>query len=185
MDLSYEVFRYIFIGAAIASGLLLATSIVLFFVLRIPKVVSDLSGRTAKKAIEAIRMQNEQTGDKAYKSSAVNMQRGKVTDKISPSGRLQQREETPFGTGRITEKISTSRLSREDLGETTVLASEGGETTVLDSGYGETTVLGGEYGETTVLGAQEMQPQPQMPIQAQQFTVEYEITYIHTSEVIA
>ncbi len=180
MDFSYDVFRYIFIGAAIASGLMLVTSIVLFFVLRIPKVVNDLTGRTAKKAIEAIRMQNEQTGDKAYKSSAVNMQRGKVTDKISPSGRLQQREETPFGTGRITEKISTSRLSREDLGETTVLDTAN-ETTVLGGEYGETTVLGGEYGETTVLSAPEAQPQ----IQPQQFTIEYEITYIHTNEVIA
>ena len=57
--MTYEMYRYVFLGGAIASGLMFAVSIVLFFTLKIPKVISDLTGRTARKAIEDIRLQNE------------------------------------------------------------------------------------------------------------------------------
>ncbi len=166
--MTYEMYRYVFLGGAIACGVFIVISIVLFFTLRIPKVISDLTGRTARKAIENIRMQNEQSGDKSYQSSAVNLERGKLTDKISQSGRLVPRDATPFGTGVITEKISTQQLPIEEpVGETAVLtASE--ETSVLDTGIGETALLS---------------PSEQMPVQ--EFVVEYEITFIHTTEVIA
>lgn len=166
--MTYEMYRYIFLGALIACGVFFVISIVLFFTLRIPKVISDLSGRTARKAIESIRLQNEQSGDKTYQSSAVNLQRGKLTDKISQSGRLVPRDATPFGTGVITEKISTQNLSVEEpAGETSVLTVSD-ETSVLDSGIGETAVL----------DASELQA-------PQEFTIEFEITFIHTDEVIA
>ena len=166
--MTYEMYRYIFLGALIACGVFFVISVVLFFTLRIPKVISDLSGRTARKAIESIRLQNEQSGDKTYQSSAVNLQRGKLTDKISQSGRLVPRYATPFGTGVITEKISTQHLSPEGpAGETSVLTASD-ETSVLDSGIGETEVLGASE-----------------PQASQAFTIEFEITFIHTDEVIA
>ncbi len=166
--MTYEMYRYVFLGAAIACGILFAASAVLFFTLRIPKVISDLTGRTARKAIENIRMQNEQSGDKTYQSSAVNLRRGKLTDKITQSGRLVPRDETPFGTGSITEKISTQQLSAEEsAGETSVLTATDA-TLPLDSGAGETAVL--DVAE-------------QLP--AQEFAIEFEITFIHTNEVIA
>lgn len=166
--MTYEMYRYIFFGALAACCVFFVVSVVLFITLRIPKVISDLSGRTARKAIENIRLQNEQSGDKSYQSSLVNLQRGKITDKISQSGRLITREETPFGTGVITEKISTQKLTPDaPADETTVLAvSE--ETTVLEPWMGETEVLD---------AAAEMA--------AQAFTIEFEITFIHTDEVIA
>lgn len=166
--MTYEMYRYVFLGAAIACGVFLVISIVLFFTLRIPKVISDLTGRTARKAIESIRMQNEQSGDKSYQSSAVNLERGKLTDKISQSGRLVPRDATPFGTGVITEKISTQQLDVEEPAGETALLSPAEETSVLNSGIGETAVL--DASEQTV---------------AQAFTVEHEITFIHTTEVIA
>ena len=119
--MTYETYRYIFLGALIACGIFFVIAVVLFFTLKIPKVISDLTGRTARKAIENIRMQNEQSGNKTYQSSPVNLERGKLTDKISQSGRLLQREATPFGTGVITEKISTMEL--EPVGETELLDS--------------------------------------------------------------
>lgn len=172
--MSYEMYRYIFLGALIACGIFFVIAVVLFFTFKIPKVISDLSGRTARKAIENIRAQNEQSGDKTYQSSAVNLERGKLTDKISRSGKLVPREATPFGTGVITEKISTQKL--DTAGETAVLeASE--ETSVLSAPTGETDVLAPMSGETEVLAP----TQPAMQI----FAVEYEITFIHTNEVIA
>lgn len=173
--MSYEMYRYIFLGGLIACGVFFVIAAILFFVFKIPKVISDLTGRTARKAIENIRMHNEQTGDKTYQSSAVNLERGKLTDKISQSGRLVPRDATPFGTGVITEKISTMEL--DPAGETDVLDQPIGETDVLAPVAGETDVLAPVAGETEVL-APVVQP-------VQVFTVEYEITFIHTSEVIA
>ena len=177
--MTYETYRYVFLGGAIAAGVLLAVSILLFFVLRIPKVISDLTGRTARKAIENIRMQNEQTGDKSYQSSAVNLERGKLTDKISKSGQIIPRDATPFGTGVITEKISTQKLSEEEpAGETTLLNSN--ETTLLSTD--ETSLLQPEFGETTLL-----QPDGVSAVNdtySGAFKIEYEITFIHTTEMI-
>lgn len=171
--MSYEMYRYTSLGALIACGVFFVIAVVLFFVWRIPRVISDLTGRTARKAIENIRQQNEQSGDKTYQSSAVNLQRGKLTDKITESGRLIPRDRTPFGTGMITEKISTQQLVASN--ETDVLGgakdSLGTNTTA-----GETAVLAAPAGETEVLATAE---QP-----AQAFVVEFEITFIHTDEVI-
>ena len=105
--MSYEVYRYIFIGAAILCGAMLITSILLFILLKIPKVIGDLTGRTARKAIENIRNQNESSGDKTYRSSLVNQARGKLTDKISPSGRLMRNPTDHLGGAMATEKIGT------------------------------------------------------------------------------
>lgn len=164
--MTYEMYRYIFLGALIACGVMVIVSGILFFTLKIPRVIGDLTGRTARKAIEDIRKQNEQTGDKTYKSSAVNLQRGKLTDKITQSGKLIRRADPPFGTGVITEQL---------VGQQNVSYSN--ETTVLDSAP-ETTVLHTESGETTVLDSSGSS-------QAPGFVIEYEITFIHTNEVIA
>lgn len=72
----------------IAAVILLLIAIALFFLLDIRKIIGDLTGITARKAIENIRRQMKSTGEKNYKSSAVNIARGRLTDKISPSGKL-------------------------------------------------------------------------------------------------
>lgn len=194
----YEVYRYIFIGAAILAAILFIISVILFFVLKIPSVIGDLSGATARKAIEDIRNQNESTGEKIYKSSTVNKQRGKLTDKISPSGNLVKNPSGGIWGAMSTEKISTQKLSEDAANETTVLGSNettvlgGNETTIL--GGNETTVLGGN--ETTVLNSGGTTLLDSMPAMNETsllspdmmpsgiFEIEYEVTFIHTTEVI-
>ena len=176
MSLTYDNYRLIFIVAAILCGIMLVTSILLFILLRIPKVIGDLSGATAKKAIENIRNQNEASGDKTYKTSAVNQSRGKITDKISPSGRLQRNPSGPIAGAMATEKIGDAQ---PPAAETAVLAEPtAAETTIL--GGNDTTVLSGVVGnETVVLSTAPVAAQ--VPVA---FAVEYEITYIHTNEII-
>ena len=53
--MTYEIYRYIFIGAAILCGIMAIVSIALFFLLKIPRVIGDLTGSTARKAIEKIK----------------------------------------------------------------------------------------------------------------------------------
>lgn len=168
--MTYDTYRYIFIGAAILCGVMLIASILIFILMKIPKVISDLSGATAKKAIKEIREQNERTGDKSYQVSQVNRNRGKLTDKISPSGNIIQQSQNQMGYGLQTTKIATQQLQPE---ETSVLSSN--ETTVLMANADETTVLtANAANETTVLDA---------PTEVA-FVIEYDITYIHTQEII-
>ena len=170
--MTYEIYRYIFLGGAILAGVMLLVSVIVFFLFRIPTVIGDLTGANARKAIENIRNQNENTGDKIYRSSHVNRERGKLTDKISPSGRLIKDPSHSLHGAMSTENISTQKLHVENVSsETTVLPEEsfvGSETTVLSSTD--------TANETTVLDVQTFN---------NKFAIEYEITYIHTDEIIA
>jgi len=196
-EITYDMYRYVFIGGLIACGVFFAIAVVLFFTLRIPKVISDLSGRTARKAIENIRLQNEQSGDKTIHSHGGNKDRSMLTDRISHSGRIVPRNKNPFNTGVITEKISTQELPPEPQTDVlvqeneTTLHSQAGQTDVLDAA-GQTDVLFAPAGQTDVLFAPAGQTDVLSPVagaaamvQPQQtFSVEYEITFIHTNEVI-
>ena len=167
--MTYEVYRYIFIGGAALAGIMLLVSLLLFFLLHIPAVIGDLTGATARKAIEDIRSQNTKSGDKTYKSSQVNRERGRVTDKMTPSGRLLRHPSGEYGGAMATEKISTSRLNTE--------AEESFATTLLEQPAvsNETTVLTPDAGgETTVLAENQIT-----------FQIVYEITFVHTNEVIS
>ncbi|MBQ6824655.1 MAG: hypothetical protein IJP27_08365 [Clostridia bacterium] len=211
--MSYEFYRFVFIGGAILAGIMLVVSVLLFFLLKIPHVVGDLSGRNARKAIENIRNQNESTGNKYYKPSHVNRERGKITDKISPSGNLVKNPSGGLGVAMPTEKISTQELSI-DPNATDVLSTENttdvlstenttdvlktgnetevlnteNETAVLSTESGVTTVLGADSGETAVLSADvgETAVLSEEPsTETLIFEIEYETTFVHTDEVIA
>ena len=176
--MTYDVYRYIFIGAAVLCGILFAVSVLIFILLKIPKVISDLTGATARRAIKNIREQNEASGDKAYKVSAFNEARGKLTDKISPSGNVIQQQQAQM-RGIDTTKISTQELYVDEAAnQTSVLDQHDGTTVLANESVGETSVLAAPeqtYGETSVLS----------PAVETEFCVEFEITYIHTNEVIA
>ncbi|MBQ8802263.1 MAG: hypothetical protein IJZ53_01320 [Tyzzerella sp.] len=148
--MTYEIYQYVFIGAAVLCGVMAAVTVFLFVYLKIPRVIGDLTGTTAKKAIEEIRKQNASTGDKTYRSSLVNQERGKLTDRISPTGSLYRAETGPIAGAMATEKIGTQQLN---------------ETMVLDNVVSE---------ETAVLSN----------MQGCDFVIEYEITFIHTDEII-
>lgn len=173
--MTYEMYHYLSLGTAIACGIMVVVSVILFFTLQIQKVIGDLTGRTARKAIEDIRRQNEQSGEKVYRSSAVNLRRGKVTDKISPSGRIEAKHTTPFGTGVITERISTQKLSTAQASADTMVLEDGNGTTVLTEVPDATATA---CTETTVLQRQEQESDSS-------FAIEYEILFVHTSEVIS
>ena len=82
-----------FIVAAVA----LAIAVFLFFFFKIPKVMSDLSGRTARKSIAKIRNSNEKSGDKSYRSSGPNAERVKLTDTMPDAAKGKKQSEEPTG----------------------------------------------------------------------------------------
>ena len=135
--MSYDTYRLIFIGAAIACGVMFLVSVTLFIVFKIPNIIGNLTGHSAKKAIEDIKKQQNE-------SYVING---------------EANESHLNGKKKITEKISTARLDRAE--ETTVLGngnSRVDETTILGNGNSrveETTILGdgnSRVEETTILG---------------------------------
>lgn len=62
-----ETLSTLSVTSYILAGVFLVTAIVLWFVLKIPRVIGDLSGRNARKSIAEMRNGNE----KAYKTGTV------------------------------------------------------------------------------------------------------------------
>ena len=163
--MTYEIYRYIFLGGAALAGIMLIVAVLLFIFLHIPAVIGDLTGSNARKAIEEIRNKNASSGDKTYKSSAVNRARAKLTDKISASGRLVHNP-----TDVMSGAMATTKLDTEEL------IQSAAETTLLDSTIVENEQIKvRSVPETTLLSEQ-----PNENV----FEIEYEITMIHTDEII-
>lgn len=80
---------YISLALAVIS---LIVAIFIWFKFEIPSVISDLSGRTAKKSIQKLRENNEKSGKKVFKSSTTNIQRGMLTDTMPDSEMLKADE---------------------------------------------------------------------------------------------
>ena len=183
--MSVEMLQTSSLVCFIVAGLFLIAAIVLFFLLDVPALVGELTGATERKAIESIRMQNEETvidkGAKPKKTKKVAK-----TSMQSQVGRAQNRSETA--------KLSTAKL-QSGSENTTVLNCGDDATTVLYSGgnNNETTVLAQPEDVTTLLN-QNMQTasvtlaptaSTTVPVRAAAgFTVEVAFEYTSSSEII-
>lgn len=173
--MTYDMYRYIFIIGAILAGVMLAVSVLLFFVLKIPVVIGDLNGANARKGIESIRSKAQtSSGGGTYKARSTS---GRKTESFA-SKRLQRHEDG----SRNTAKISSSAPI---INETTVLGQTAAETTLLEQPTAnETTVLDASSVMPQSAASVPTEPSPlsAMPIA---FEIEYDITFIHTDEMIA
>ena len=183
--MTYEMYRYVFIIGAIMAGVMLALSVLLFFVLKIPTVIGDLNGANARKGIESIRSKAQtSSGGGTYKARPTS---GRNTESFG-SKKLSRHEDG---------SRNTAKISRETpiINETTVLGQTASETTVLQPFANETTVLQAPTAsETTVLDVSTMtavqppvmpEPTPVPSPYTAYFEIEYDITFIHTDELIA
>lgn len=116
----------------VVAGVCLVISVVLWIIFRIPSVIGDLSGRTARKSIAKLRMSNEKSGPKGYRESKVNIQRGKVTETMSGLEKGQKKAVSK-GTGQRPETgLLYENLSEGVTSETTGLLVEDGTTQPLE-----------------------------------------------------
>lgn len=205
---SAEYMIICYVAAALCILSLLIT-LFLFFKLNIVGVIGDLTGSTARKGIETIRSENARTGNKAHKVSQVNKERGKLTDRITPSGNLKSKGALVelsvgterFNTGKLEAKDLYNSINDTDNGETVVITGIGDdettvlagnmyseETTVLNDIFSdETTLLDSKYSEeTTVLPS--VRAESEFFSQSQErnveIVVEDEIVFIHSDERI-
>ena len=168
--MSIDVLQTCSIGFWVAAGIFFLTAVALFFLMDISKLYGEISGRTARKAIEQIRKHNAEalTGDIA----------GVHT-----------------GNGVRTEKLSTATLAPETAAGATTVLAEAGATTVLAEA-GTTTVLA-EAGATTVLAeagvatmlteperSQTVENRRQSLTDRDEFVLEQELSYAESAEII-
>lgn len=146
-----EILSLVSLISYIAAGICLALALFFWFFFKIPSVIGDLSGRTAKKSIAKMRQANAKSGSKSYRSSATNVARGKLTDTMPQTAKPKQNPAPavappapkpapdPAGmpeTGILAENKEQAYVSAGtemlDAGEETSLLADDQATTVLE-----------------------------------------------------
>ena len=118
----------------ILAAVFVMLAIVLWFTLKIPNVIGDLSGRNARKSIEQMRQNNEKTGNKSYRPSQKNLARGKLTETMKARRQTDNWQETGI--------LSENAAQKYDARATELLADE--EETEILTGTLETEAMEGE-----------------------------------------
>lgn len=91
-----EILSLISTISYVAAALCFVLAVLFWFGFKIPSVIGDLSGRTAKKSIARMRANKENAGGQGYKTSAANANRGKITETIH----ITQKAETVTVSGK-------------------------------------------------------------------------------------
>ena len=148
------------VGFSLAA-VLFVISLFLFIKLNVPAVIGDLTGRTVAREIKAMRDANAASGDKRFRSSKVNLERGMVTEKVI--GRALDTEEIKKAhaskrldktTGQLKNTGDTGKGGTAGLFETRAGRDESPQTELLassDDGFttNATEIL--NQGETELL----------------------------------
>ncbi|MFR5875175.1 MAG: hypothetical protein ACLUFN_01655 [Eubacterium sp.] len=156
------------------AGICLVVAIYSFIRFNIPRVIGELTGRTAKKSIAQMREKNAKTGDKSHSPSAESKERGTLTDKIDEK-EVEQTAKTSDSTELLDE--GTELLSNQyDNDENGTELLNDNATEILND-------------ETSVLSEKISALSPSMlestPIQSNDgFKMIQDIIFIHTNEII-
>lgn len=136
-----EILSLISTISFVVAAISLVFAIFFWFNFKIPSVIGDLSGRTARRSIARMRASNERAGGQGYKPSAANVDRGKLTDTMQHSRKLAadakkqpEAEQTPADekpttkeTAQVTELLTANKADVTQTEQTELL--EGTETT--------------------------------------------------------
>lgn len=161
--MTYETYRMLFMMGAIAAAVMLTLSVMLFFLLHIPAVIGYITGRTARKAVES--MQSE-TG-KGMTSG--NIRRRAVSsraEQVKTTAEIHRYANLPGNTIKDTTDLTPrSELYADD---------------VEDGGISDTSDLAA-FERARILDTTDLSEYEDA---TDSFHIEYEITYIHTNEII-
>ena len=179
-----EILSLISTISYVVAGICLALALLFWFVFRIPKVMGDLSGRTAKKSIAKMRARNERAGGKGFQPSATNAQRGKLTTpaekvpaKAQTAPKQKQNQPPAAQPGAMPEtSLLDANKANAEIGEQTSLLSDPAATQLLQDP--EATELLTDPNATTLL--QETPP----AVGGMPMTMLDDVMLIHTEERI-
>lgn len=135
-----DILSTLSIVSFVIAGVCLVLAVFFWFFFKIPTVINDLTGRTARKSIAQMRAANEKAGTSSCGGSKINMVRGRLTETMAGEARPgkrraemeQERPETGLlaeneadalqeeATGLLDEEVTGSLLEEEE----TVLLNE-------------------------------------------------------------
>lgn len=100
--MTYDVYRYIFIGGLILAIVMLLVTVLIFFLLNIRNAIGDITGRNKKKGIQSIISKNAKSSAQIKKKknsvSALSVEYDTAkTSKISPQDRYDRMEAAETG----------------------------------------------------------------------------------------
>lgn len=169
-----EILSLVSLISYIAAGVCLILAVFFWVFFKIPSVMGDLSGRTAKKSIEKMRQANVRSGNKSYRTSATNEARGKLTETMQNPSKPKKgmvSEGKPVVDGNGSPETGLLFENRAD-----VHIEE--NTDILD---GEATGVLVDDEATTVLNAEAT---PVRRTGGKKLTMINEVMLVHTDEVI-
>ena len=147
-----NVYEVCFYGGLVLAILLLIAAVVLFIVLKIPKVIGELTGSTAKKAMKEMQDGTAKPGSIAKKEQEkyYNMGSGKITAKETISSKAERKASGNDST----ELLDKSKKKEKKFEETDILRPGVNDYDKTDEAA--TEVLGSEDDTTDILrdGAQ-------------------------------
>ena len=140
-----NVYEICFYGGLVLAILLLIAAIVLFVVLKIPKVIGELSGSTAKKAMKEMQDGTAKQGSVAKKEQEkyYNMGSGKITAKETVSSKEERKN---YGND-STELLDNKKKKEKKFEETDVPRPGINDYETPDDG--ETEILGADNADET------------------------------------
>lgn len=161
--MTYELYRYIFIGGLALSIVMFIATVLIFIFLDIRNAIGDITGSNKRKGVENI---HNQTTSSAPKKRVV-----------------AKRDESNSQSTQTTAKIKTQdRYDNFETDQTTVLVQ-------TEEQVAQTTVLGKNSAENVDVKAQDQQPvqehiTEEMVVNNPNFKIEIDITYVHSNEII-
>ena len=140
------------IGFSLA-GIALIIAIFMFVKMNIPSIIGDLSGKTVAREIKAMREFNNANGDRRFRPSKVNLERGVLTEKVEISQDNRKAMAEAHASKRL-DNIKSGELSEKKTyssssGTVGLNDFESNPTEALDEGNEPTEML--SDGETEVL----------------------------------
>ncbi len=106
------------------SGVCFVLAVFFWVFFKIPKVIGDLSGKTARKSIADMRAANEKSGIKSYKESRTNSERGKLTGIMASNGNSKKKNVVLDDDFRETGILSENKANVLDTEATALLHTE-------------------------------------------------------------
>ena len=123
-----EILSLISLISYIIAGVAAVLAVFFWFFFKIPSVIGDLSGRTAKKSIARKRASNERSGGRGYQPSATNANRGKITETMQPphNPKSDSKKGQPIDERRMPETglLETNKAACIDSHQTELLNDE-------------------------------------------------------------
>ncbi len=168
--MTYEMYRNIFIICSVSASVTGLVTILLFFLLRIPAVIGELTGVTARKGIEQIRSGNVKNSHQKREPKRKKRRQKEKTDLNAYN--MIQNQNQQMGTAVLAQdqQMGTAVLAQDQQMGTAVLAQDQAIESLGWNRQMETVLLQNQENDTALLGAE--------------FEVLQDITIVHTEESV-